>query len=164
MVGVTTGAGEYAPMPPELGPRSPSSRALWSCEVGRRSSGAESAQARRAEGIDHAFHQWYFGADDGEIDIVRAREGRQFLHRVDGEGDVLNLGLARGAGVAGCDVLFVHARRLRCLPGKGVLAAAATDDQHLHDCLDWVRSGGKGYRKAAVLARVAREAAGENHS
>ena len=30
---VTTGAGEQAPMPPVLGPVSPSSRALWSCEV-----------------------------------------------------------------------------------------------------------------------------------
>ncbi len=28
--GVTTGAGEYAPMPPVFGPRSPSSRRLWS--------------------------------------------------------------------------------------------------------------------------------------
>ena len=31
--GVMTGAGEYAPMPPVFGPRSPSCRRLWSCEV-----------------------------------------------------------------------------------------------------------------------------------
>ncbi len=30
--GVTTGAGEYAPMPPVLGPVSPSARRLWSCD------------------------------------------------------------------------------------------------------------------------------------
>ncbi len=29
--GVTTGAGEYAPMPPVFGPRSPSWMRLWSC-------------------------------------------------------------------------------------------------------------------------------------
>ena len=31
--GVTTGAGEYAPMPPVLGPASPSPSRLWSCDV-----------------------------------------------------------------------------------------------------------------------------------
>src|SRR5262252_9543236 len=31
MSGVITGAGEYAPMPPVLGPRSPSKARLWSC-------------------------------------------------------------------------------------------------------------------------------------
>src|SRR5688500_12393302 len=31
--GVTTGAGEYAPMPPVFGPVSPSPRRLWSCDV-----------------------------------------------------------------------------------------------------------------------------------
>ena len=33
IAGVTTGAGEYAPMPPVFGPASPSSRRLWSCDV-----------------------------------------------------------------------------------------------------------------------------------
>ena len=33
--GVTTSAGEYAPMPPVFGPVSPSPIRLWSWEVGR---------------------------------------------------------------------------------------------------------------------------------
>src|SRR4029079_19685734 len=39
-----TGAGQYAPMPPVLGPRSPSSRRLWSCAGG---SSTERASAQR---------------------------------------------------------------------------------------------------------------------
>ena len=42
-VGVTTGAGEYAPMPPVFGPWSPSPRRLWSCDDASASTWAPSA-------------------------------------------------------------------------------------------------------------------------
>src|SRR5580658_10788923 len=44
---LTTGAGEYAPMPPVLGPRSPSSRRLWSWEVASGSMCAPSAMTMK---------------------------------------------------------------------------------------------------------------------
>ena len=36
MASLMTGAGEYAPMPPVLGPRSPSQTVLWSCAADER--------------------------------------------------------------------------------------------------------------------------------
>ena len=45
---------------------------------------------------------------------------------------LLDLGFERRAGVAGRDEDLLYARRLRALPGKRVLAAAAADDQNSH--------------------------------
>src|SRR6266571_4961017 len=45
--GVTTGAGEYAPMPPVLGPSSPSFRRLWSWLVARGSTCLPSARTMK---------------------------------------------------------------------------------------------------------------------
>src|SRR2546426_175583 len=116
--GVTTGAGEYAPMPPVLGPASPSRRRLWSClvaggrdalaeherlgEILRRlerrggSRRAENPESRRAKRVDHAGGERRFRTDDGQLDIFLPCEGNQVRKRA--QGDVLQPGLESRAG------------------------------------------------------------------
>ena len=95
---------------------------------------AEAAQAGVTEGVHHAQHQWRLGADDGLGDVVVAGEGHQGVDVLHADGDVFHLGLVRRAGVAGGDEDLFHTRRLRRLPGQGVLAPAAADYQYLHGC------------------------------
>src|SRR5437899_2049789 len=73
--GVTSGEGEYAPMPPVLGPVSASPSRLWSCDE---ASGArtrtEAAQPRRREHVGDAMDERQLGADDGAVDVLAQRE------------------------------------------------------------------------------------------
>ena len=93
----------------------------------------EATQAGGAETVHHPQHQRYFGTDDGEINFVALCELQQTVHILGGNRDILALGLARGAGIAGRDEDLLHARRLRRFPRQRVFASAAADDQHLHN-------------------------------
>ena len=88
---------------------------------------AEDAQAAGAEDIDDAGGQRRFRTDDGQVDVLARRRVGQ---RVDvGDGQVLQLVLARRAGVAGGDQNLLQAGRLGETPGQRVFAAAGTDDE-----------------------------------
>lgn len=93
--------------------------------------GAEDVQAARAEQVDDAFDQWCLGADDGQLHIGSGEIG-QLLDGQYVDGDVLALGFGGGAGVARGDEHLGNSRILRDLPGQGMLAAAAADDQYVH--------------------------------
>ncbi len=54
-----------------------------------------------------------------------------------GDGDVAHLRFERGAGVAGRHEHLGDARGAGAFPGERVLAAAAADDQNLHQCRKW---------------------------
>ncbi len=95
------------------------------------SGGAEDVQPARAEQIDHAFDQRRFRSDDGQLHVGRGKV-RQLLDGQHVDGDVLALGFSGGACVAGGYVYLGNAWVLRDLPGQGMLAAAATDDQYVH--------------------------------
>jgi hypothetical protein len=56
----------------------------------------------------------------------------QALHVFRSDADVAHARLERRAGIAGRDLDFRDARRLRDLPRERVLAAARTDDQYFH--------------------------------
>src|ERR1700756_1720588 len=71
--GVTTGAGEYAPMPPVLGPWSPSKMRLWSWLEGRAS--PLRAMARVAELVAGEHHV------DRVVRFLRARGDDHALAR-----------------------------------------------------------------------------------
>src|SRR5436190_412142 len=102
--GVTSGDGEYAPMPPVLGPVSPSPRRLWSCDGARhhvlreclaaleRGGGAartEAAQTGRGEVVGDTEHERQLRADDGRVDALAAREVAERRDVVRGDRDVL---------------------------------------------------------------------------
>src|SRR5690606_26153037 len=92
----------------------------------------EALQARTFECIDDAGNERRLGPDDGQFDLLPAREGneRGDVFRVDG--DILHFRLACRAGIARRDEHALHARGLRTLPGEGVLAATTADDQDFH--------------------------------
>src|SRR2546423_67081 len=62
--GGARGTGLYAPMPPRLGPPSPSSMRLWAWAG---ASGTGSPPASRPHDVDDAGHQWSLRSDHGEV-------------------------------------------------------------------------------------------------
>ncbi len=104
---------------------------LGAFQLGGSRGGAEDRQATTAEQVDYAFDQRCLGADDGELDIGRGEIG-QLLDGQHVDGDILALGFQRRAGVARGDENLFDAGILRHLPGQGVLAATAADDQYVH--------------------------------
>jgi hypothetical protein len=88
---------------------------------------AEDLQAAGAEDVDHAGGERRFRADDGEVDLLLLGEVGEGL-RI-GDVDVLQLVLARRAGVAGGDVDLLQAGGLGQAPGQRVFATAGTDDE-----------------------------------
>lgn len=68
----------------------------------QRPDAVEATQPGGLEGVDHAEHERRFGSDDGEIDALAAGEGDETRDVLGGNGDVANLRLAGGAGVARC--------------------------------------------------------------
>jgi hypothetical protein len=91
---------------------------------------SDDLQPGLAECVDHAGGEWRLRPDHGELDLLLLREGDQLRDRADRY--VLHAVLGRGAAVAGCDEYFLHAWALRELPRQGMLAAAAADDEELH--------------------------------
>ena len=88
---------------------------------------AENLQAARAENVHDAGGERRFRADDGEVHAFLLGEIGERL-RV-GEVHVLQLVLARRAGVAGGDKDFLQAGRIGQAPGQSVFAAAGADDE-----------------------------------
>ncbi|MDT4815202.1 hypothetical protein FQZ97_482260 [compost metagenome] len=107
---------------------------LGALQLGRAGSGAEDGELAAAEQVDHAFHQRRFRADDGELHVLLGEVG-QLLQGQHVDGDVLALGFGSRAGVAGGDEDLLDARVLRDLPGEGVFATAAADDEYVHGAL-----------------------------
>src|SRR5690606_14336065 len=89
-----------------------------------------------------------FRADDGELDVLLGEVG-QLLQGQHVDGDVLALGLERGAGIARSDEDLLYARILRDLPGQGVFATAAADDEYVHKSLLRRELQASGYRLQA---------------
>ncbi len=82
------------------------------------------------EPVDEPHAERPLGADDGEVDLLREREGQERLDLLALEVDALrDLGAAR---VAGSGVELGETRRLRQLPAERVLAAAVPDDEDFH--------------------------------
>ena len=94
---------------------------------------AEDAQAAGAKEVDRAGGERRLRADDGEVDLLGEREVGE-LGEI-GDGDVPDVRLGRGAGVAGRDEDALHPRRLRQPPGQRVLAPAAADDERLQSAI-----------------------------
>src|SRR5258708_36226356 len=98
----------------------------------RGAGGAEASAASRGEAIDDTGNQRTFGTDDGESDVLTRRECEQGVDIIGRDGDVADLGLERGARVAGSDEHLIYPRRLSTFPSQRVFAAAAADDQDFH--------------------------------
>ena len=103
---------------------------LGAFQLRSRLRGAENAQAVGTEQVHHAGRQRRLGADHGQLDRLSLGPGTQFLQILDGQ--VLDLGLTRGAAVAGRHEDLGHALGLRQFPGQGMFTAAAADHQYLH--------------------------------
>src|SRR5690606_8711734 len=92
--------------------------------------GAEDGQAMGAELIDNARGQRGLGADHGERNAVGL--GPLAQRGLVGDGQVAELRIARGAGIARGHEDLLHALGLLEAPGQRVLAAAAADDENFH--------------------------------
>ena len=75
---------------------------------GRAAARAEAAQAAAFKVVHHAFNQWRFRADDGQLDTVVPGEIRQAGEVHDIQCDVLDTGLGCAARIAGCHVNSVN--------------------------------------------------------
>jgi hypothetical protein len=82
--------------------------------------------------VDDTGHQRTFRSNQRECDAFGFDQVEQRIEIGRLDVDVATLGLARGAGVARRNQHFMHAWRLRELPGERVFAAAGADDQKFH--------------------------------
>ena len=105
---------------------------LGTFQLGGPTGGAEAAQSCSRKGIHHSGYERGFWADDAEADVVVLGEGDQPLDIVDRDGHVHQFRFARRARIARCDEHPVRQRRLGRLPGQGMLAATASDDENPH--------------------------------
>src|SRR5580658_9907106 len=110
---------------------------LRSFEARRGPGGPEAGAARRREAIDHTGDQRSFGTHDGEADVLAHRQLQQGVDIVGGNADVAHLGFERRTGVSRSHEHESGAGRLRAPPRERVLAAAAADDQYLHQWRKW---------------------------
>ncbi len=90
--------------------------------------GAETALSRRAKGVDDALDQRRLRADDGQVHSLVLGEAQQFRDSVGRDGDILQLGFQRRAGIARRDVDSANFWGLCGFPRQRVFAAAAADD------------------------------------
>ena len=88
---------------------------------------AEDFQPGGAEGINHAFHQRRFRADDGQIDLFVLREIQQRRDIGYADSDVLQCGFQRSACITRSNKNSFNQRRLGRFPGQRVLAPAVTN-------------------------------------
>ncbi len=103
--------------------------------------GPKQARPAAAEPIDDAGDQRALGPDDGEPDILANRELQQGVDVVGRNVDIAHLGLECRARVPRSDEYLLDPRRLRALPRQCVFAAAAADDQNLHETMDAASPG-----------------------
>ena len=103
----------------------------------------EGGQALGRESVRQAGHERRLGSHDRQIDPLSLRE----VHEVfDGlRPDAYAARVAGNTRVAGRRVERLHARALGNLPGQGILASTAADDEHLHGSGDstisrWARA------------------------
>ena len=82
-------------------------------ELRGRAPRAEAFQAGLLEFIDDADDERGFRADDRQINMLGARERNESGDVFRGDFDISNLGLVRGAGIAGGNQNFGDARRRR---------------------------------------------------
>ena len=93
---------------------------------------SKARQPQFIESIDDAGDQRRLRADDCQPDGLGVSDGCQCFYVIRGYGDIADLVLPRGAGVAGRDKHLGDPRRLRTFPGQRVLATTGTDDKNLH--------------------------------
>ncbi len=96
----------------------------------------EAVQATAAEQVDDACNQRYFGADDGQRNVLFS-EIRQLLQCQNVDGHVFAFGLDRRARIARCDKHLLHAWVLGDFPCQGVFTTAAANDQNIQNRLLW---------------------------
>ena len=115
---------------------------------------AKDGEALGLEGIDDAFNQKRFRADEGEADVVLFGEGQEVADA--GERDIAHPLHVGSTGVAGGDVNMLDAGVLRKFPGQRVFAPACADDQDIkHGGVPlWLGCVGGG--KSAWLSHLAR--------
>ena len=101
--------------------------------------GAEGGEAGLLEGVHDAEAERDLGADDGEVGAVLLRPGDEPGDVLGGDRDVG--GDRGGAGVSGGAEELRGGVVLVQLPGDGVLAAAVSDDENLHETGICVRKG-----------------------
>ena len=105
-------------------------KGLGTFELRGRTRGTENAQAVSTKLSDHASGQGGFGAHHRQANALGLRPFAQRTHI--GDGNVLQILVTRSAAVSGGHIHGLYLGRLRQLPGQGMLAAAAADDQHFH--------------------------------
>src|SRR5712691_25115 len=98
---------------------------------------AEDWEPARVKEIGDSRLQWNFGSHDSQIDLLFLGEVRQVLEPVDTDRDASRDGGDSRISRSG-DQLHVRVIAAQ-LPGKSMLPAATTDDQHLH-ANAWPRS------------------------
>ena len=107
--------------------------------------GAEGGEAGLLEGVHDAEAERDLGADDGEVGAVLLRPGDEPGDVLGGDRDVG--GDRGGAGVAGGAEKLRGGVVLVQLPGDGVLAAAVSDDENLHE------NNGCGCKRGGIVPR-----------
>ena len=106
---------------------------LGPLQLGRPLGGSEAGQSRRLEAVHQARHQGGLGTDDGEADGLGAGEGDQGIQVLGGDVEILDARFLGGTAIAGGDEDRLDPGRLGGLPGQGMFAATAADDQDIHE-------------------------------
>ena len=125
---------------------------LAALDPGGGGAGAKGGYASGHKGVDDPLGERVIRADHHEVDPLALGKIHQRLEVVQREGDVL--AEAACAGVAGHAEQPGKAGRTSDLPGQGVLAAARSDQQHMHKESSWLflRSTGASIAQAGRAA------------
>src|SRR5690606_28356433 len=108
------------------------SEGLGAFQLGGRLGWAEDLQAFALEVVHDTFYQWGLRAHDGQGHAFLLGEVAQPFQVQNVNGDIANLGLAGGAGIAWRYEHLFHLGGLGGLPGQGMFPSAAADNQYFH--------------------------------
>ena len=136
-------------------------KGLGTFQLRRRLPGSKAGQARRREQIADAQNQRHFRADDGQIDMMRLGKPEQVRRIIGGDRYIGHLGFQGGARIARRDVDIADPAGLRHLPGQGMFAATAANDQDIHTCTPQPQSSPAG--RCGMLLVPEMPHAGKHH-